>query len=323
MTFCHGYWLEGCFCQPLEFHYKETDMKDFYKDNPKYLEYIGSLEWQRRADTRKKLDNGVCQVCGRPATEVHHLTYRNFRNEKMEDLVSLCKTCHRKAEDIYDPAVTPWAMDEVKPEGNNFMAAMRVDAANVAEIVWEYIRSARGRDFDSMMSLRQPVDKECRKYWKSLEVAVMALCRKRYSLNTVEDRTDIVLFAVLNRVNSICLSFIEHQIRNEVQSELHDSVTTEYMVLEKWKDVAEYLGISNGMLQKFRKDEGTSFGPSLREAVLYYCALDASAGIRPLEGFGCLSDEDYTHLNGLADYMVSVSGTGAFKGEYKGGNNHA
>lgn len=298
-------------------------MKNFERDNPEYLGYIRSPAWRKKADARMKRDNGICQVCGRQATEVHHLTYMNFRNEGMEDLVSLCHECHRKAEDIYDPAVTPWAMDEVKPEGNNFMAAMRVDAAKVAGIVWEYIRKVRGIGFDSMMSFRQPTDAEGRKYWKSLETAVMALCRKRYSLNTVEDRTDIVLFAVLNRVNSICLSFIEHQIRNVVQSELHDSVTTEYMVLEKWKDVAEYLGISNGMLQKFRKDEGTSFGPSLREAVLYYCALDASAGIRPLEGFGCLSDEDYTHLNGLADYMVSVSGTGAFKGEYKGGINHA
>lgn len=298
-------------------------MKNFERDNPDYLGYIRSPAWRKKSDERLALDNGVCQVCGRHATEVHHLTYMNFRNEGMEDLVSLCHECHQKAEEIYDPAVTPWALDEVKPDGNNFMAAMRVDAAKVAEIVWDYIRQSRGIGFDSMMSLRQPVDEEGRKYWKSLEVAVMALCKKRYSLNTVKDREDIVLSAVVNRVHSICLSYIEHQIRNEVQAALHDSVTTEYLVLEKWKDVAEYLGISNGTLQKFRRDDGTSFGPSLRETVLHYCALDAAAGIRPLEGFGCLTEEDCRHLEELADYMVSVSGTGAFKGEYKGGEDNA
>jgi hypothetical protein len=50
--------------------------------------------------------------------------------------------------------------------------------------------------------------------------------------------------------------------------------------------------------------------------VLYCCALDAAAGIRPVLGFICLNDEDYKRLNGFADYMVSISGEGAFKGEY-------
>lgn len=81
--------------------------------------------------------------------------------------------------------------------------------------------------------------------------------------------------------------------------------------------MAAYLGISNGTLQTLRRDDGTSFGPSMREAVLYYCGMDAVAGIRPLEGFKCLSDEDYEKLNAMADYTVSVSGTGRFRGEYR------
>lgn len=90
----------------------------------------------------------------------------------------------------------------------------------------------------------------------------------------------------------------------------------DYAIFEKWKDVAEALGISNGTLQTLRRDDGTSFGPSLREAVLYYCGRGAAAGIRPLVGFRCMTEEDYAQLNGMADYMVSVSGTGKFRGEY-------
>ena len=67
--------------------------------------------------------------------------------------------------------------------------------------------------------------------------------------------------------------------------------------------------------QSLRRDDGTSFGPSIREAVLHYCGLDAAAGIRPLTGFQSLSEEDYTMLNNMADYVVSVSGTGRFRGE--------
>ena len=260
-----------------------------YKEgNPEYERYIHSGAWREKANARLGMDGYVCRVCGGRATDVHHLTYERFGHEDLGDLVSLCRRCHSKAEEIYDPAVTPWAMEEAKPGGNNFMAAMRADAVAVAPIVFTYLMEVTGGRFDKLMGLRQPVDAEGKKYWCGLKAAVDALCRKRYSLNCVEDRRAMML---------------EHDI------------------IGKWKDVAEYLGIGNGTLQTLRRDDGTSFGPSLREAVLYYCGKDAAAGIRPLEGLDCLTPEDYRQLDALADYMVSVSGTGKFKGEYTGGTN--
>lgn len=288
----------------------------YKKGNPEYDRYIHSPAWRTKADERMQIDDCICQVCGRAASDVHHLTYDRFGNEEMSDLVSLCRECHEKAETIYDPAITPWAMDEVKPEGNNFMAAMRVDAMTIAPMVFAYLKERIGSGFETMMRLRQPTDIEGKKYWSRLKTAVDALCRKRYSRNCVEDRTDIMLSAIINRVSLICLQQIEHYIRNSVQAELNDTVTLEYRLFEKWKDVAEYLGIGNGTLQTLRRDDGTSFGPSLREAVLYYCGLDAAAGIHPLPGFTCLTAEDYEHLRAMADYMVSVSGSGRFRGEY-------
>lgn len=287
----------------------------FGKGNPAYERYIHSSAWRDKADERLNLDKHTCQVCGGEASDVHHLTYDRFGHEDMSDLVSLCRACHKKAEEIYDPAVTPWAMEEIKPEGNNFMAAMRVDAMRVAPIVFDYLKKVCGNGFDDLMRLRQPEDKEGKKYWSRLKQAVDALCRKRYSLNCVEDRRDLLIGTLFNHVAVICLQQIEHSIRNSIQAELHETVMVEYAIWEKWKDVAVDLGISQGTLQTLRRDDGTSFGPSLRETVLYYCGLDAAAGIPPLTGFSCLTAEDYSRLNALADYMVSVSGTGKFRGE--------
>ena len=130
----------------------------YKKGNPEYDRYIHSAAWRRKADARLEMDGHVCQVCGGAATDVHHLTYDRFGNEEMGDLVSLCRRCHKKAEDLYDPAVTPWAMEKVKPEGNNFMAAMRDDAMTVAPIVFDFLKEVRGGGFDALMALRQPDD---------------------------------------------------------------------------------------------------------------------------------------------------------------------
>ena len=289
--------------------------KVIVKGNPEYDRYIHSAAWREKADRRLEADSHVCQVCGSAATDVHHLTYDRFGHEDLDDLASLCRKCHQKAEEIYDPCVIPWAMDEVKPEGNNFMAAMRTDAVALAPVVFDWLKKMRGAGFDALMGLRQPNDAEGKKYWSVLKRAVDALCRKRYSRNCVEDRTDMMIGTIANRVTVICLQQIEHYVRNAVQTELHETVMLEYDLFGKWKDVAADLGVTNGTLQTLRRDDGTSFGPSLREAVLHYCGLDAAAGIRPLVGFRCLTDEDYTHLNKMADYVISVSGTGRFKGD--------
>ena len=95
----------------------------FGKGNPGYEMYIHSSAWKMRAETRLAIDGHSCQVCGRAAEEVHHLTYDRFGQEEMEDLVSLCKKCHRKAEEIYDPAVLPWAMEGKEPEVSDTVKA--------------------------------------------------------------------------------------------------------------------------------------------------------------------------------------------------------
>jgi 5-methylcytosine-specific restriction endonuclease McrA len=58
--------------------------------------YLSSLEW---ADLRVRVldrDGTTCVVCSAPATQVHHLTYERWQHEALEDLVSLCNSCHAK-----------------------------------------------------------------------------------------------------------------------------------------------------------------------------------------------------------------------------------
>lgn len=284
--------------------------------NPVYERYIHSADWRKTANERLEIDQHTCRVCGGKATDVHHLTYEHFGSESMDEMVSLCRRCHNQAEKLYDPAITPWAMDEIKPNGNNFMAALRVDALRIAPMVYEYLTSVRGNDFQALMKLRQPSDPEKKKYWSVLQEAVNALCRKRYSRSCIEDRRAIMLGSIANHITVILLAQIEHYARNAIQRDLHGIVTDEYKALGKWSEVSERLGISSGTTRRLRSDDGVSFGPSLRESVLYYCGLDAAAGIRPVPGFACLSKEDYETLNRFADYAADVSGEDAFKCEY-------
>ena len=290
--------------------------KELKKGNPAYERYIRSAAWRRKANERLEMDGHKCQVCGKTATEVHHLTYDRFTCEDMNDLVSLCRDCHEKAEEIYDPTVTPWAMTETRAGGNNYMAAMRTDSRRVAGVVWEHLNKVRGNSFYDLIALRQPDDPEKKQYWNVLKKAVNALCRKRYYLNCEEDRAYIAMNLISANMTEICLRSIEHCVRNATQPELNKYAVCAYAIFGKRKDAADHFGISTGMLDKFRGDDGTSFGPSLREEVLFYCGCGASAGIRPIEGFECLSEEDYLMLNQFADYAASVSGEGAFKGEY-------
>ncbi len=273
-----------------------------------YERYIHSTAWRSKKGKRLEMDGNVCQVCGKEAKEVHHLTYDRFGHEEMSDLVSLCTECHHKAEEIYSSI--PWAMNV---KDSNFMAAMRVDAAMIAQVVYDYLQEARGSSFEALMELRKP---ERKTYWAGLRKAVNALCRKRYSLTCAEDRADVVMGAVTARVTEICLQRIEHWIRNMLQADLHDIAHVYHMIFGTWKDAAADLGITQGTMGTIKADDGTSFGPSLREEVLHYCGLDAAAGIHPVDGFSCLREEDYQKLNAFADYVASVSGAGKFRGEY-------
>lgn len=40
--------------------------------------------------------NGMCGTCPSPGVDLHHRHYDNFGNESIEDVIFLCRDCHRK-----------------------------------------------------------------------------------------------------------------------------------------------------------------------------------------------------------------------------------
>lgn len=61
-----------------------------------YRIYLKSDKWHRMRMKVLTRDKFRCQQCDRGATQVHHLTYERVGNERMEDLMSLCKDCHKE-----------------------------------------------------------------------------------------------------------------------------------------------------------------------------------------------------------------------------------
>jgi 5-methylcytosine-specific restriction endonuclease McrA len=69
------------------------------KDKEKYEKYLRSKRWLRRRALVIERSQGKCEECGRDIGskgEVHHLTYRHFGNEQINELRYLCKKCHRE-----------------------------------------------------------------------------------------------------------------------------------------------------------------------------------------------------------------------------------
>lgn len=53
-----------------------------------------SPQWKAVRADRLRLDGGLCVFCKSEAQEVHHITYENAGQERLEDLRSLCRICH-------------------------------------------------------------------------------------------------------------------------------------------------------------------------------------------------------------------------------------
>ena len=61
-----------------------------------YRKYINSATWDRRRKRAIEDANNRCQLCGTAdRVQVHHLSYDNLGNERQEDLLVVCRECHR------------------------------------------------------------------------------------------------------------------------------------------------------------------------------------------------------------------------------------
>jgi hypothetical protein len=66
------------------------------ESNHEYLRYLQSSRWRTLARAVRIRAKGKCDICLRAdGTECAHLTYERVFNERITDLLWLCKKCHR------------------------------------------------------------------------------------------------------------------------------------------------------------------------------------------------------------------------------------
>lgn len=79
--------------------YLKDSKSSFYQ----YNIYLLSEHWRNLRIIALERDKYICQFCKlEPATEVHHLTYKNLGNESLDELISYCRVCHGKVHDKKD-----------------------------------------------------------------------------------------------------------------------------------------------------------------------------------------------------------------------------
>src|SRR5262245_56010765 len=62
-----------------------------------YTRYLQSARWRALRQAVQMRAKGKCEICLRAnGTECAHLTYERIFNERMTDLVWVCKRCHRE-----------------------------------------------------------------------------------------------------------------------------------------------------------------------------------------------------------------------------------
>ena len=75
----------------------------FQKKRNDYNVFLRSAYWKKVRLLVLERDNKTCQVCGSKKTlHVHHKTYEHHFSEleHLEDLITLCKSCHEKEHNI-------------------------------------------------------------------------------------------------------------------------------------------------------------------------------------------------------------------------------
>ncbi len=66
-----------------------------------YQAYLQSEHWSNLRLKVLERDKWLCQSCmQKKATEVHHFSYENLWNERLDELISYCRSCHEQTHRI-------------------------------------------------------------------------------------------------------------------------------------------------------------------------------------------------------------------------------
>jgi 5-methylcytosine-specific restriction endonuclease McrA len=93
--------LQSKFCEIKKKIDKIKSQGKYESFRENYFDYIYSDEWEAKKKLVFERDNHICQECKKNSAEqVHHLTYKNFKNENLDELISVCVNCHHKIHNI-------------------------------------------------------------------------------------------------------------------------------------------------------------------------------------------------------------------------------
>lgn len=85
----------------------EKNRRQFYSKE----EYYQSQEWATKRRQKKEQVGYRCERCGSGGQlDVHHLNYSSLYDERMEDLMVVCRSCHYSADRSreYDSGYSTW-----------------------------------------------------------------------------------------------------------------------------------------------------------------------------------------------------------------------
>lgn len=69
-----------------------------------YAAYLQTPEWRRRREAALKFAEGRCSLCPEKRfLDVHHKSYENLGDEPLWDLIVLCRRCHQRHHDSFEP----------------------------------------------------------------------------------------------------------------------------------------------------------------------------------------------------------------------------
>lgn len=79
---------------------KKKEIVEPQTQNEIYKKYIRSKEWDVKRLEFKEAYGNKCKVCNSiDSLHIHHLTYDNLKNETLDDVICLCKSCHFRVHD--------------------------------------------------------------------------------------------------------------------------------------------------------------------------------------------------------------------------------
>lgn len=70
-------------------------MNDYETKRTLHRQYLQSTAWKEFRTKALTTYGTICNRCGEYGTDVHHKTYDNWGNERLEDVEVLCRDCHQ------------------------------------------------------------------------------------------------------------------------------------------------------------------------------------------------------------------------------------